>query len=260
MTSSFQMKKKSEAYLFIEALVITLLVLIVIWGVHLLNDYLDYDLNRFGLHPKSIEGILGIFTMPFLHSGQSFDHILNNSLAVLVMLTTLIYIYRKIALKVVLLSWVLTGLLAFFLAKTGTNHIGISGLTYSWVTFIFVSGVLRWDRMLTGVSLAMVVLYGGLFWGIFPMEKGISWEGHLAGAVVGILLGLLFRNSPPQPRKLTYEKLEELGVEPEEKYWEHGYFERKRAEELAKLKQEQEARQSIKITYHIKEKNDEIKP
>jgi membrane associated rhomboid family serine protease len=254
----------NEKYRLLEGIIYSSFVVVILWGIHMLNQSMEFDLNAYGMHPKSLEGIYGVFTMPLLHSGSSYEHIMNNSFAVLVMLSTLIYIYREIAFKVFIWSWLFTGVLTLFIAQTGSNHIGISGLTYAWVTFIFVSGLLRWDRKLMGVSMAMVVLYGGLFWGIFPIEKNMSWEGHLAGALSGIALALIFRNAPPKREKLNYEIAEEIGLEPEEKYWEIGYFEAKEKELIEQQKNEAELLrnrtfsegQNIQVVYELKPKKE----
>lgn len=250
------MQQKSEAYYFLRAIIISAVTVSLLWVVFVLDDYYNHQLMQYGMKPKSLEGLIGILTMPFLHSPNGYSHILNNSMAVMVLSTTLHTIYKEIAWKVTGLIWLLTGLLTFFIAKSGTLHIGISGITYGWAAFIFVSGVLRWDRKLTGVSLALVVLYGGLVWGLFPFQEGISWEGHTAGAISGILMAVYFRKAPPQPKKMVYEKLEELGIEPEEPYWDPEYMEQKRLREQAEqLEREREAHQTTKIIYHFKEKD-----
>lgn len=248
------MKIRSEQYYFWRAVIISALTVAVLWVVYVINDYRNHDLFYFGMRPKTLEGLWGVLFMPFLHSPKDYSHILNNSMAVMVLSTTLHSIYRKIAWKVTGLIWLITGFLTFFIAQTGSLHIGISGITYGWAAFIFVSGVLRWDRKLTGVSLAMVMLYGGLVWGLFPLQEGVSWEGHLSGAIAGILIAVLFRNHPPQPKKMVYEKLEELGIEPEEPYWDPEYMEQKRLKEEEERRKQVEALQNrpVKIIYHVK--------
>lgn len=252
------MKQKSESYYFVRAILISAVTVSLLWVVYVLDDYYNHELVQLGMRPKSWQGLIGIITMPFLHSPNGYSHILNNSMAVMVLSTTLHMIYREIAWKVTGLIWLITGILTFFIAKTGSLHIGISGITYGWAAFIFVSGVLRWDRKLTGVSLALVVLYGGLVWGLFPIQEGVSWEGHTSGAISGIVLAVLYRKSPPQPKKMVYEKLEELGIEPEEPYWDLEYMEQKRLrEEAERIEREREALNQTKIIYHFKEKNQE---
>ena len=36
-------------------------------------------------------------------------------------------------------------------------------------------------------------MYGGLVIGVFPIKEGVSWESHLFGFLVGLVLAVLFR-------------------------------------------------------------------
>ena len=49
-------------------------------------------------------------------------------------------------------------------------------------------------------SLIIIFLYGSIVWGFFPQlfpDKPISWEGHLAGAITGIVLAFFYRKEGP---------------------------------------------------------------
>ena len=109
-----------------------------------------------------------------------------------------------------------------------------------------------------------------MIWGVFPMEPGISWEGHLLGLAVGVIVAIAFRKKGPVPPKYRYEIEEELGIEPPD--LEGEWLERrKRWEEQQKLhlenkrKQEQGESNSdkdetkIQVTYHYKKKDDDTK-
>jgi len=65
-------------------------------------------------------------------------------------------------------------------------------------------GVVRWDRRAIALALAVFLLYGGMIWGLLPTDPRISFEYHLAGAALGLLLAILLRRlDPPAPEK-TY--------------------------------------------------------
>src|SRR5690554_7972959 len=80
----------------LEALIYPLLVLLLMWSVFLIDRYFHLDLYKFGVKPQSLEGIKGIFLMPFIHGQQSFSHIINNSAPTFILLSTLIYFYREV--------------------------------------------------------------------------------------------------------------------------------------------------------------------
>jgi membrane associated rhomboid family serine protease len=50
--------------------------------------------------------------------------------------------------------------------------------------------VFRKDSRLLTVALLVVFIYGSMFWGIFPYDWKISYESHMAGALVGTLLSI----------------------------------------------------------------------
>ena len=77
-------------------------------------------------------------------------------------------------------------------------HIGASGIIYGLAAFLFLSGVLSRNVGLLTISLVVALLYGGLFWGIFPIKPEISWESHLWGGLSGFGLAWIFRHSAPE--------------------------------------------------------------
>jgi membrane associated rhomboid family serine protease len=76
-------------------------------------------------------------------------------------------------------------------------HIGVSGIIYGLAAFLFLSGIISHNIRLLTISLIVALIYGGMFWGIFPIKPEISWESHLWGGVSGFGLALLFRKSAP---------------------------------------------------------------
>ncbi|MCX7554226.1 rhomboid family intramembrane serine protease [Marinicella sp. S1101] len=160
-----------------------LIFLAVIWGFFLLAQVLP--LTQFGTKPRTIEGLLGIVTMPFIHSG--WPHLVGNSLPMFVAVLALFGNYPKVAKMIVLLSIVLTGTLVWVFGRE-VNHIGSSGLFYALLSYLFVSGFLKKDIQSIGISIAIAFMYGSMIWGIFPGKPGVSWESHMFGFLVGVFL------------------------------------------------------------------------
>ena len=169
----------------------------VIWAVFLLSYLLP--LVEYGLQPRSTIGLLGIFTMPFLHA--DIGHIVGNTIPLVVLLFLLAGSRAK--------SWqivaeiVVVGGVILWIFGRGAIHIGASGLVSGLIAFLILGGA--FERRFVPVIVAAVtfVLYGGsLFWGLIPRDPKVSWDGHLCGAVAGGLLAFqLARRSRPKSLK-----------------------------------------------------------
>jgi len=194
----------------VNSLLISFLLTIFLWLVKITEIGFDISLSSFGLQPRNFQGLIGIITMPFLHSG--LEHLLSNSIPFLVLMAALIYYYGKLAYKVVSLIWLLSGFWLWLIGQPDSIHIGASGVVYGLAAFHFTSGLIRKNRSLTAFSMLVIFLYGSMIWAIFPdffPDKNISWEGHLTGMIAGIALAWYVRKEGPQPDKYDWEEEEE---------------------------------------------------
>lgn len=173
------------------ALRLSLVFVGILWAVFIVDEAFGLRLGRFGLRPGSIPGLLGVFTAPLLHA--NFQHILSNTFPMFIAMTATLYLYPNSALRVIPAVWLGSGVLAWFFARPNL-HIGASGLIYGLLAFAFVSGILRRDMRSVSVSLLVGFLYGSMIWGVLPARPQMSWEMHLTGAVVGVLMAFLFSN------------------------------------------------------------------
>ena len=183
----------------VRALIFPTLFIFLIWAVKIAEIWSGISFASFGLRPLQWSGIWGILTFPLIHAGWS--HLFANTVPLLILLTFLFHSYREIAWKVFLLIYLVSGLWIWVFARSGTVHIGASGLIYGLAAFLFVSGILRRNSALMAITLLVVFLYGGLIWGIFPQffpRERISWEGHLMGLLAGTILAFYFRKEGPQ--------------------------------------------------------------
>jgi len=204
------MDKSQERKKFFGSLVIPLLLVVMMWVVMIIDVSLDADLNRWGLVPQTAKGLIGILTLPFLHGG--WEHLMANSVPVIVLGTALYYFYPTLANRVMFFSYLGSGLLTWCLGDPSTTHVGASALIYSLNLFLIVSGFIRGNRQLIVISLIMVFLYGSFIWGMIPSlarPQNISWEGHLSGAIIGIVLALMLRKEGPQKEVHHWEEDDE---------------------------------------------------
>jgi membrane associated rhomboid family serine protease len=180
------------------AIKIALGFIALIWLIQLLNWGLDLGLERFGVRPRQLGGLLGVLVAPLLHS--DFSHLIANSLPLLVLGAGMLYLYPNSALKVIPAVYLGPGI-AVWLFGRASVHIGASGLVYGLVSYVFVAGVIRRDRRAVAAALLVYFLYGTLAWGVFPIKPEVSWETHLAAALIGLILAVFFQKLDIPPRK-----------------------------------------------------------
>jgi membrane associated rhomboid family serine protease len=181
--------------------------LLAIWTVFFLEQKFHTNLSWLGVLPRDVKGIPGIITSVFIHG--DLDHILSNSFPLLVLGMMMFYFYKKIAKQAFLWIWLVSGLWLWIGGRNNSDypvyHIGASTLIYGLATFLFFSGVFRRHLQLMVVSALVVFLYGSIMWGIFPFKSEISWEGHLFGAIAGVLVAYNYRKEGPQRRVYDWE-------------------------------------------------------
>lgn len=182
-------KKKQNIF---SAIQFPIYVVIFIWVVHLIKVSGAVYLGNYGLLPRDVDGIIGIFTSPFIHG--SFEHLMSNSVPLFVLSTVIMLFYRKIAYQSMFLIYVLTGAAVWAFARGNVMHIGASGVVYGLVAFVFWTGLFRRNVKSIMLALVITILYNGLFFGILPDQKGISWESHLFGGIVGIIVAYIMKD------------------------------------------------------------------
>lgn len=182
---------------FIESVKIPVALLVICWVVLIAEYIFTFNLFQYGVLPRNVSGLKGILFSPLIHG--DFDHLISNSIPLLVLSWAIFYFYRNASLKVFLILYFVPGILLWVFGRS-SYHIGASGLIYAEAAFIFFSGIFRWDVRAIALALVVTFLYGGLIWGVLPIKQGVSWEGHLFGAVTGAVIAFAFRKSDPHKR------------------------------------------------------------
>lgn len=162
------------------------------WFVEFLQFVFNLSFNSFGLSPKKIDKLYGIFTYPFLHG--DIEHLTNNTISAFIIFSALFLIYEKISFNVILIIYIFSGLMLWLIGENGSTHIGASSIIYGVAFFLFLSGMIIRESSTLALSLFMVLWYGSMIWGLTPftVEDGVSWEGHLSGALVGSFLAFWY--------------------------------------------------------------------
>lgn len=213
------MEHQDEKRLFISSIIIPIIMVMIMWLVKIIETVFHLDFGFLGIKPLSAEGLPGILLFHFIHG--DWEHLFANTVPILVLGTSLYYFYRPLANKILLILIFSTGLLTWCGARSSV-HIGASALVYGLTFFLMLSGFIRRDRKLIIISLIVVFLYGSLVWGLYPkyaIENNISWEGHLSGFVMGIVLAIYFRKEGPQREEHMWEDEDNDSDEDEKPYW-----------------------------------------
>jgi membrane associated rhomboid family serine protease len=163
--------------------VIPLRLIFLMWLLFFVELILQIPFSYFGIIPRTLQGLIGILTAPMLHG--SFAHLVSNTVPLLFLGSVLFFFYGRIGPAVFLRSYFWTNILVWLFARPA-NHIGASGLVYALAFFLIFLGIFRRDFASIFISIIVLLLYGGVFYGVLPSDPNVSWESHLAGALVGI--------------------------------------------------------------------------
>ena len=159
--------------------------LVLLWLLEVLDAALLGALDGFGVSPRVIAELPQVLTAPFLHFG--FEHLAANSLPFLILGVLTRMSGRRAFWVATLASIIVSGLFAWLLSAPYTVTAGASGLVFGWLAYLLVRGLFNrsWKQIL--ISAAVFGFFGGMLWGVFPTMPGVSWQGHLGGAVGGVI-------------------------------------------------------------------------
>jgi membrane associated rhomboid family serine protease len=161
----------------------------LLWGIQIVNAADDYDLDRFGLQPREVDGLWGVVTMPFLHG--SYAHMFSNTVPLIAIGWLLLLSGIRIWMIVTAIVVVGGGLLTWLVAPHGII-VGASGMIFGWLGYLLARAY--FSRKIKWILTAVVVLtfFGSFLFGIVPsLKSGVSWQAHLCGFLAGVAAGAL---------------------------------------------------------------------
>ena len=191
----------SDARRFRIAFIVAFAFALLLWTSHLVEYLSGIDFTQFGIYPRRVVGLVGVLCAPFIHA--SVSHLFANTPPIIVIGTMLLYGYPR-ASKVFFPVVYLGSGFAVWLFAREAYHIGASGLAFGMLFFVFTIGALRWERRTIAISLLVFFLYGSMISGVIPGAPEISFESHLSGALIGIVLAFLRRYRDPEPPRKQY--------------------------------------------------------
>lgn len=158
--------------------------MVLMWAVETVDVFAG-DLDRHGIRPRDAAGLEGIATAPFLHAG--FGHLLGNTLPFVVMGAVIALAGLARVAAVTAIVALVSGLGTWVVAASNTVHVGASGIVFGYAAYLLSRGIFSRRPLHLGVGALVLGIYGTtLLFGLRPTE-GISWQGHLFGALGGLL-------------------------------------------------------------------------
>jgi membrane associated rhomboid family serine protease len=157
----------------------------IMWVAEVVDQWvLGRQLDLLGIIPRTTIGLRGIVLAPFLHGG--FAHLIGNTIPFLMLGWLIMLRETSDFVRVTLVVGLASGLGTWLLGSSG-SHIGASGVIFGYLGYLLLRGF--FERRLGSISLSLLVgtLYGSMIWGILPLQRGVSWEGHLFGFLGGVL-------------------------------------------------------------------------
>jgi membrane associated rhomboid family serine protease len=181
-----------------SALAILFSLVALMWVLEVVDLALDHRLDRYGIEPRDVDGLDGVVAAPFLHVG--FGHLLANTIPFAVMGAVIALDGPRRLVAVTVLVGLISGLGTWLVAAEGTIHVGASGIVFGYATYLIARGV--FDRSATELAVGALValVWGGALLGGLEPQRGISWQGHLFGAIGGVVAASLLAKRPEPGR------------------------------------------------------------
>lgn len=160
-------------------------IIVCLWIVHFISYPLPF-IKTLGIYPRSIFGLIGIVTSPFLHDDMA--HLISNTSALFVLGLVFLGTEKSRAGYIFIPIYFLSGLGTWIIGKGGANHIGASGVIYGIMGYLMTIGIFRKKIFTLIMSILIFLFYGATLWGMFPFftQGNISWQAHLSGFIVGV--------------------------------------------------------------------------
>ena len=158
----------------------------VLWFLETIDAFfLRGALDGFGIAPRALTSLPAVLVAPFLHAG--FGHLMANTIPFIVLGWMVMWRRTSDLFVVFLASAIASGLGVWLFGGAHTLHLGLSGVIFGFLGFLLARGYYERSVGAIAVALTAFLLYGGILWGVLPLQQGVSWQGHLFGFVGGVV-------------------------------------------------------------------------
>lgn len=167
----------------VRALTVIGALVVLMWVLEVVDQATGNSLDPLGIRPRDVDSLGSIVVAPWLHYG--WGHLISNTgpFLLLGVLTYLAGVVRWLVTTA--LSILGSGLLAWLISPPGTITAGASGLVFGWLAYLLVRGFFTRRPGQIALAVVLLLVYGGILVGLLPTASGVSWQGHLGGALGG---------------------------------------------------------------------------
>ncbi|HRD13664.1 MAG TPA: rhomboid family intramembrane serine protease [Mycobacterium sp.] len=200
--------RKRPAWVVGGVTIVTFVALLYV--IELWDALSGHRLDNHGIRPLESDGLIGIIFAPLLHA--NWQHLLANTGPALILgfLMTLAGMSRFVFATAII--WIVGGFGTWLIGNVGahcpyvgvrceTNHIGASGLIFGWLAFLIVFGFFTRKVWEIVVGVIVLFVYGSILLGVLPGTFGVSWQGHLCGAIAGVVAAYLLSGPERKARE-----------------------------------------------------------
>lgn len=159
--------------------------IVLLWVIEII-DFAIFrgGLNGYGAYPRTFDHWQGYLFMPFLHG--DFNHLFNNTIGLAVFGALLLIRGWRDLVYATVGAFVGSSLAIWFLGPSGTTHIGASGIIFGWWSYLIARAFYEKDVKSILIATGVIFFFGTMIYGVLPGQAGISWQGHLGGAIGGV--------------------------------------------------------------------------
>lgn len=158
-------------------------LVVFLWIIFFLSRF--FPLNDFGIMPRTVSGLPGILFAPFLH--YDMVHIVENSIGLLVLGFFMVLLEENRIYYTMVPVIILGGAGTWLIGRSGSVHLGASGVIFGMFGYLVTVGLFRRDFRSIIISVSVLLLYGGMVFGVLPTVPQVSWESHLCGFIAGVI-------------------------------------------------------------------------
>jgi membrane associated rhomboid family serine protease len=169
----------------IDGIRIVLALAAVLWGVEVVDALDHHHLDQYGIQPRHVDGLVGIIAAPFLHG--SWGHLIGNTIPFVAMGLGIALSGAARVLAVTLIVMGVGGLGTWLIGPDYSVHIGASGVVFGYASYLISRGIFNRSLLELAMGAVVVAIWGGALLSSLAPRDGISWQGHVFGAVGGLV-------------------------------------------------------------------------
>lgn len=162
---------------------------VLLWVIEVLDVLSGSRIERAGIEPRSVDGLWGILFAPVLH--DDWAHLIANTIPVLVLGFLVLMSGIARGLTATGIIWLVGGAGTWLIGGSYSNHIGASILIFGFIAYLLTRGFFTRNIGQLAIGVVVFLVYGGALIGVLPSTPGISWQGHLFGAIGGVIAAWL---------------------------------------------------------------------